>query len=204
MIKNIVFDLGNVLVSFLPEEYLDNNGYLIEVKKIIINDIFKSREWQLLDKGDINIKEAIDRISAESSLKTEEIASVFDLRTKIIFPLTGNTKVLPWLKKQGFKLYYLSNFPDDIFDEIFNKYSFFKYFDGGIISARVKAAKPDRKIYEILLQKYSLSAGECLFIDDNKLNVESSESVGMKGLHIAKPEHLVKQLEKVLDLFSDV
>jgi epoxide hydrolase-like predicted phosphatase len=198
MIKNIVFDLGNVLVSFRPEEYLDKNGYPEETKKIILNDIFRSREWHMLDNGDITIKDAIKGIADRSSLKTEEIASVFDLRLKIIFPLNGNAKLLPALKKRGYKLYYLSNFPDDIFDEVYNRYDFFRYFDGGIISARVKASKPDRKIFEILQEKYSLSPEECLFIDDSDLNVNTAELLGMKVIHVENPGDLPEQVEKAL------
>jgi epoxide hydrolase-like predicted phosphatase len=197
MIKNIVFDLGNVLLSFRPEEFLDNNGYDENTKRIIINEIFKSSEWLMLDKGDITTTEAIESISAKSSLKTEEIASVFNLRTKIIFPLALNTILLPALRKQGFKLYYLSNFPDDIFDEVNKKYDFFRNFDGGIISGRVHVSKPDKKIFSIFLEKYSLSADETLFIDDSELNIKAAESIGMTGLHIHLPEDLWPELRKI-------
>jgi putative hydrolase of the HAD superfamily len=204
MIKNIIFDLGNVLISFRPEEFLDINGYQENAKKAIINEIFKSNEWRMLDNGDITTRDAIEGIAAKSSLKTEEIASIFSLRTKIMFPLTENTKLLPALKKHGFKLYYLSNFPDDIFDEVFKKYGFFHHFDGGIISARVNASKPDIKIFRILLKKYSLSAGESLFIDDSELNVKAAESFGIKTVHFKFPEDLREKIEKVLDIvFSD-
>ena len=201
MIKNIVFDLGNVLLSFRPEEFFNKNGYEEGTKELIINDIFRSREWLMLDNGDITTTEAIEGISAKSSLKTDEIASVFNLRTKIIFPLTANTKLLPALRKHGFKLYYLSNFPNDIFDEVYKKYDFFRYFDGGIISGRVNASKPDKKIFRILLQKYSLSAGESLFIDDSERNVKAAESIGMKGLHIQAPEELTSKIKKVPGIF---
>lgn len=173
-------------------------------KKAIINEIFRSREWRMLDNGDITTKEAIEGIAAKSSLKTEEIASVFNLRTKIMFPLTENTKLLPALRKRGFKLYYLSNFPDDIFDEVHKMYDFFRYFNGGIISARVNASKPDLKIFRILLEKYSLSADESLFVDDSEPNVNAAESFGIIALHIQAPEDLRGKIEKVIgiDLLS--
>lgn len=200
MITTIVFDLGNVLVSFRPEEYLANNGYEKADRDMIINDIFKSPEWLAIDKGDITTTAAIEKISEKSSLSRAEITAVFNLRTKIIFPLTSNTNLLPELRKRGFKLYYLSNFPDDIFDEVRNRYSFFKYFNGGIISARVNASKPDIKIFEILLENYSLSAGECLFIDDSDINVKAAESAGMNGIHLERPEELAGQIGLTLGL----
>jgi glucose-1-phosphatase len=199
MIKNIVFDLGNVLISFRPSEYFDNKNYPETVKSKILPDIFWSTEWHMLDNGEINTSEAIDAISLKSSLNKEEIAHIFNLRTEMMFPLDQNVRLLPELRKQGFKLYFLSNFPIDIFEEIKSGYYFFKYFDGGVISSEVKFSKPDRRIYEILLKKYFLIAEECLFIDDIERNVRTAESLGMKGLVTFGSEDISKELAAALD-----
>lgn len=87
MIRNIIFDLGNVLISFRPDEYLKNNNYTEEKRSIILKDIFMSPEWLLLDNGTIDTRKAIDRIEKKSILKRAEIASVFNKRTEIMFPL---------------------------------------------------------------------------------------------------------------------
>lgn len=200
MIRNLIFDLGNVLLSWKPEEYFTRNGYTAEETSVIYNNIFRSLEWRLLDNGDISIEEAIDRIAERTTMKKHEIRSVFDSRLRILLPLDPTVKMLPGLKKQGFKLYFLSNFPDDIFDEIFSRYEFFKYFDGGIISARAKASKPDRKIYEILMEKYSLKPEECLFADDSLLNVKGAENAGMQALHVEDPAALPGQLMNIADI----
>jgi epoxide hydrolase-like predicted phosphatase len=203
MIKNIVFDLGNVLLSFKPANYLDKMGYSAEYKNIIITDIFKSSEWQLIDKGEMTTGEAIHKISERTSLNPQEIASVFDLRTAILHPIAKNIKMLPALKKRGFKLYFLSNFPDDIFDEVYNRYPFFELFDGGIISARVNVSKPDRKIFEILQDRYSLKAEECLFIDDDELNVRAAGSIGMTGILFMDSADLSELISKKLYLVKE-
>jgi len=182
MIRNIVFDLGNVLISFIPSEYLKKKNYPPNIRNTIINDIFHSVEWKKLDNGDITVSEAIDTISMKSALKREEIALVFNLRAEIMFPLDDNVRLLPELKKLGFRLYYLSNFPLDIFEEIKSGYYFFKYFDGGIISSEVKLSKPDIRIYKFLLDHFELVPEECLYIDDIEENVRASEMAGMSGL----------------------
>jgi HAD superfamily hydrolase (TIGR01509 family) len=204
MIKNIVFDLGNVLISFKPADFLDKTGYEADAKNIIISDIFSSREWGFLDNGDITTTEAIEKISARSSLQREQIASVFNLRSKIMYPINRNTRLLPALKKRGFKLYFLSNFPEDIFDELFEEYEFFRFFDGGIVSSKVKLSKPDIRIFKVLLEKYSLSAQECLFIDDIEINVRAADSVGMKGLCALESANLSELIEKELKPVSEV
>ncbi len=99
MIKNIVFDLGNVLISFRPSEFFDKKNYPENIKATILSDIFGSKEWAMLDKGEINTTEAIEAIALKSSLKKEEIAHVFNLRTELMFPLDPNVKLLPELKK---------------------------------------------------------------------------------------------------------
>jgi FMN phosphatase YigB (HAD superfamily) len=198
MIKNIVFDLGNVLISFRPAEFFAKKNYPENIKATILSDIFGSKVWRMLDNGDINTQQGIDAIAAESSLKREEIAHIFNLRTEIMFPIDNNVRLLPELRKQGFSLYYLSNFPIDIFEEIRTGYYFFKYFDGGIISSEVKFSKPDIRIYEKLLEKYSLTAGESLFIDDVEINVKAAEHSGMHGLVTYGSEEISAELSRVM------
>jgi putative hydrolase of the HAD superfamily len=198
MIKNIIFDLGNVLISFRPSEFFDSKDYPESIKSKILSDIFRSEEWLKLDNGDINTIEAIDAIAIKSSLKREEIAHIFNLRREIMFPLDQNVRLLPELKKQGFKLYFLSNFPLDIFEEIKNGYYFFTYFDGGLISSEVKFSKPDRRIYELLLEKYLLAPEESLFIDDIEINVRAAEASGMNGLITYGSEDISKELAAFL------
>jgi FMN phosphatase YigB (HAD superfamily) len=198
MIKNIIFDLGNVLISFKPSEYFDKNNYPEAIKAKILTDIFGSKEWQMLDSGSITVPEAIEAIAKRSSLNTKEIAHIFNLRTDMLFPLDTNVRLLPELKKRGFSLYYLSNFPLDIFDEVKSGYFFFKYFDGGLISAEVKCSKPEEGIYKSLLERFSLNAEECLFVDDIETNVKTAERLGMKGMFTQGSLEISKELEKAL------
>jgi len=198
MIRNVIFDLGNVLISFSPSDYLEKNNYQENKRKAILSDIFTSREWLLVDNGDISPEKAIESIAVRSSLSRQEIAHIFDKRTDIMFPLAGNVKIVPELKKQGLKLYYLSNFPSDIFPEVKRSYSFFKYFDGGLISAEVRCSKPGTRIYEILIKKYGLIPQECLFIDDLEINVKSAEIVGFKGFCTEGSDGIGEEIQNLL------
>jgi HAD superfamily hydrolase (TIGR01509 family) len=201
MIKNIIFDLGNVLISFKPAEFLEKRNYAEKIQKTILNDIFHSPEWKMLDNGDINTNEAIEAISLKSSLKKEEIRLVFELRKELMYPLDENIKSLPALRERGFKLYYLSNFPKDIFEDVKNSYCFFKYFDGGCISAELKLSKPDVEIYKKLLSKYGLEPEESLFIDDIELNVRAAETIGMKGLCASDSQDFYEKIEFALSQY---
>lgn len=203
MVKNIIFDLGNVLLTFKPSEYFDKKKYPEAVKTKILSDIFGSTEWLMIDNGEITTQEAIDSIAKKSSLKKEEIVSIFNLRTDLLNPIDQNVRILPELRKRGFRLYYLSNFPLDIFDEVKSGHYFFSYFDGGLISAEAKSSKPDVRIYKSLLERYSLIPGQCLFIDDNEINVRAAEVIGMKGLVTHGSPEITKEINQALEGLSD-
>jgi len=199
MIRNIIFDLGNVLISFHPSEYLEKNNYPLIKRQIILSDVFWSKEWLLLDNGDLTPGEAIDSIAEKSSLTKQEIALIFNKRTDIMFPLDDNIKILPGLKEEGYMLYYLSNFPADIFDEVKRGYTLFEYFDGGIISADVHFSKPDPAIFNVFLEKYDLRTYECFYIDDIEENVIVAESIGMTGFFTAGSTDISKELHQRLN-----
>lgn len=200
MINTIIFDLGNVLINWKPAEFLKNAGYNDPEISLILNDIFYSPEWLKLDNGDITTAQAIKIIAGKSALSESKIKAVFNMRLKILDPIHYNVKLLPELKRIGYKLYYLSNFPDDIFDEVRNKYEFFRYFDGGEISARLNASKPDSRIFRIFLEKYALKPQICLFIDDSNINAGSAEKLGIKAIHLDRPDILKVKLEEILDI----
>lgn len=181
MIKYIVFDLGNVLLSFRPAEFLEKKKYHQTLKEQVLADIFGSKEWLMLDNGDITTEGAIESIAEKSLLERAEIVRIFNFRREIIFPLDSNIKVLPELKEMGYKLYFLSNFPLDLWQDVKN-YEFFGYFEGGLISGEAGASKPERPIYEMLINKFGLNVLECLYIDDLEANVRTAESIGMTGI----------------------
>lgn len=198
MIKNIIFDLGNVLISWKPSEYYEKKNYPKQRIDILLNEVFKSDEWCQLDNGDISTQEAIEKIALNSSLNRDEIALVFNQRIEILHPIKNNIKLLPLLKKRGFYLYYLSNFSIDLFKEVVSTYEFFKYFDGGIFSADVGLSKPDLRIYNALLDKYLLKSDESLFIDDLNINVQGARESGIASIYLDSPEKLSEYIENII------
>lgn len=200
MIRNIVFDLGNVLLSWKPADYLISSGYPADKAEKIAASVFGSQTWKSLDNGDITEDEAIRLISLDSTLSRSETASLFKLSRQIIFPLGNNINVLPELKKRGFKLYYLSNFPLGFFNEIRERFSFFEYFDGGIISAEVMQSKPDPEIYRTFLDRYGLISEECLYVDDIETNVRTAATLGMQTVYLSDHRSLRLMLSEFVQV----
>lgn len=196
-IKNIIFDLGNVLINFHPENHLRNKGLSGRELEFIHREIFLSREWVELDRGTMTRDEALKSIYKRNPGREKQLSENTDFK-KMLTPIESNTKILKGLKAKGYNLYYLTNYHDDLFEYSFKKFNFFREFSGGIVSAHVKLIKPDPRIYNTLLDKYNLLASESLFIDDTEVNTSAAEKLGIKAIHLKEEESLEKRLSMAL------
>ena len=195
MLKNIVFDLGNVLIEFNPQKFVNENvenKYKEEFFKIV----FLGKEWQELDKGTLEYSDAINYFKEKLPCCKEAIDKLFEnYIIDCLNPIEKNINILRKLQKK-YKLYIISNFHYPAFDNIYSKWDFFKLFTGKIISGHVKLLKPEEKIYNMLFEKYKLDPKECLFIDDTLVNVKASKKLGMDAIHLEKPHMLYDELIK--------
>lgn len=194
MYKNIIFDLGNVLLSFNPKEYL-NSKIGENRRERVFKEIFLSKEWVKLDEGTITEIEAIEAISLRNEAYREDIKRAFENWYDILVPIDESVELLKELKEKGYKLYYLSNFHDIAFKNVKEKYDFFNLFDGGVVSSEDKLLKPDERIYEVILNRYNLLPKESIFIDDMKINVEAAKEANIEGLVFENTNKLKEDLK---------
>ncbi|MBZ9688619.1 HAD family phosphatase [Clostridium estertheticum] len=183
MLKNIIFDIGNVLLEFKPLDYLKRTFNDDNIEKLLYKEIFQSEEWLHLDRGTLTQEEAVKIISLRNPNNEIHIKKCMDNWIEILTPIEGTVKTLSQLKEKGYNLYLLSNFHSLAFETICTKYDFFKHFDGGIISYKENLLKPEAEIYTKLLETYKLNADECLFIDDTLVNIEAADKLGIKTIH---------------------
>lgn len=196
MYKNIIFDLGNVLLDFNPRDYLKNK---ISDDKLedVFKAVFTSEEWIMLDRGTITEKEAINNIISRNITYIKEINLAFESWYDILKPIEESINILMSLKKNGYKIYYLSNFHQLAFAEVTKKNSFFELFDGGVVSYEEKLIKPEEDIYKLVLDRYKLNPSETIFIDDTKVNVDAANSIGIKGILFKDSEKLREELNSL-------
>lgn len=184
MIRNIVFDMGNVLLDFDP--YLPCLRHAKDPAKAreLCNAIFELPEWgELVDGGVLTEESYTPRVQARlntDELKALAAAVLRDWHVDGLYPKSGMDAVIEDLLERGYRLYILSNV-GYCFHDFKYKIKHLERFSGIMLSSEERIRKPDPELYQRLLQKYGLNAEECLFIDDLPANIEGAQSVGMQG-----------------------
>lgn len=194
--KNIIFDIGNVLLEFKPFDFLLKH-YDEKTMEDLMVIIFSSDELIEMDLGTMSVEDIKDIFSKRNPHYKKELHYVLDHWSEMLVPIQNNIKFVKILKEKDYNLYLLSNFPLKAFEEVFNKYDFFKYFDGQVISAYEHVIKPDEKIYNNLLEKYNLKPSECLFIDDMEANILTAKELGMKTICLSYKVDLEEKLKAI-------
>ena len=197
MIKNIIFDLGNVLLSFKPMEFLLRYTEDFERIKIFVSKVTGSKTWLQLDRGLISIETAKNLLFTQHAEETDLLIPFFEHWMEMLIPIKNIIEILKRLKQNGYKIYALSNFIKEAFNYVKNRYNFFSLFDGQVISCEEKVIKPEKAIYEILIRRYNLIPKECVFLDDYPSFLEPAEQMGMNTILVHPNVDLQVEFEKL-------
>jgi 2-haloacid dehalogenase len=195
-VNTVVFDLGGVLVDWNPRYLLGKvmPGREAEMETILADVL--NHEWNLeRDTGD-SWPAAMERAKAEHP----EWSELFDIYTERWPETLGGShkdtvSILRELKAQGTPLYALSNWSAEMFPHAEERFDWLELFDGIIVSGRIGMVKPDREIFDHMLQTFELSAEDIFFIDDNEPNVIAARSYGIRTHHFSGADGLRSELE---------
>ncbi len=182
MIRNVVFDMGRVLIHFEPELYVRRLGVAPQEEKLLLNQVFRSVEWVQMDRGAIDEAEAVRRFCRRLPAHLHECVRrlVFEWDEPVM-PVEGMYELVEELKMAGCGIYLLSN-ASVRHPQYWPKIPVSRFFDGTVISSEAGVMKPRREIYQVLCERYGLKAEECFFIDDLPANVEEALAAGMSGM----------------------
>ena len=199
MIRQIVFDMGKVLVGYDAKRVCRH--FMSDEQEIeaVCTSVFVSPEWLLLDMGVITEEAALEKM--QSRLKTDHEKNMAALCMKhwpeyCMWPIKEMEEVLDTLKEKGFGLYICSNASMRLPLEWKKVIPRIDRFDGVLFSAEEKCIKPQRQIYERLFERFQLKPEECFFVDDLPMNVEGARACGMDGYCFADGD--VERLKSVL------
>lgn len=191
MIKNIIFDLGGVILKNNPSTIMKN----LEINQSDYNIIYKKffNNLSILDDGYMSLKEYFIQCKLPIELKNkyENVLSTYykyrEYNNEII-------NIINNLKKNQYKIYILSNNNRETYDYLLNQNTL-NNIDGWILSCEYHICKPKPEIYDILLNKYNLKNEECFFIDDSELNINVGKSKGINGTVFKNIEILINDMK---------
>ena len=189
MIKNIVFDIGNVLAAFRWRDYIKELGFTDEAEWQpggkawrLAAATTKNVLWREVDRGVMPLDDIITAMIATDPEMEDAIRLFFADRRRLVMEYDYSAGWISELKSRGYKVYLLSNYSEDHYEYISTHFKFFGLEDGRVISWQEKVLKPDARIYNILLDRYGLKAEECVFLDDTSENIDGAVAVGMQGI----------------------
>lgn len=188
MIKSIIFDFAGVIGS---------DGYWVLLKEKLLNfedkKIFFHNLSIKVDDGSINNREFIEIIARELKIPEEIVWK--EIFKRIV--INQDLLILISKLKKNYKICLLTNYTHEWMSELINIYKLDKYFDIKVISSLEKLAKPDKKIYQIALDRLESKFAEAIFIDDRQYNVDGGENAGIKSLLFTTNEKLKKDFENL-------
>lgn len=194
--KNIVFDVGDVLLEYRWKDMLMDFGLSQEDALRVGGYMFKDTDhsWRAFDLG-ASPEEMIEFYCKKHPGDEEAITWFISHGEYMHVPRPKIWKLVRKLKECGYHIYILSNYPEVLFKKHTEYADFMREIDGLMVSYMIKKAKPDAAIYHALLEKYDLKAEECLFFDDRPENVEGARAVGMDAIQVISGEQLKGELE---------
>lgn len=195
MIKNIIFDFGGVLMDWNPR-YFFKDYFKDDVKMEFFLKNIATDEWNAEQDRGRSLKEGTEILVQQYPEWEQDIRAYYDNWTTMLrADIPQNVAVLKKLGATHYALYGLTNWSQETFPYALEHYDFFQLFQGKIVvSGEEKLIKPDAKIWQVLLERYQIQAGESVFIDDNPQNIAMAKTLGFHTIHIQDDTDLASEL----------
>lgn len=197
-IKNIIFDFGGVLMDWNPRYFFKDYFNDDEKMEFFLKNVAVD-EWNAEQDRGRTLKEGTEILIEKYPDWEKEVRAYYDNWTTMLrSDIPKNVEVLRKLADTDYELFGLTNWSHETFPYALANYDFFELFKGKIVvSGEEKLIKPDPKIWELLLDRYSIKAEESVFIDDNAKNIEAAKTLGFITVHLTEETDLQTELEKL-------
>ncbi|MDK9695127.1 MAG: HAD family phosphatase [Siculibacillus sp.] len=193
-IRNVVFDLGNVLLRYDPRLLYDTFFPDPAERDRFLEEIVADDWNREMDRGHPFVLGIAERVALHPEWETEIRA--WDERWHEMVPglIEGTVAIHERLRARGVPLYAITNFSAEKYAEAVVRFPVLADFIDTVVSAHEKLLKPDPAIYRVLIERNRLDPATCLFIDDSPANVAGARAVGMAAVHFVTPDRLARDL----------
>ena len=200
MIRNIIFDIGLVLIRFDWDSYMEKLFPAErDVREAVTAAMWHNPDWNQLDRGVLPL-DAVEQLFIENA--PEYADAIREALRRLGEAPEKQPYAIEWieqLKAMGYRVYYLSNYFEYLMQEAPQVLDFIPHTDGGIFSCHEKITKPDPEIYRRLMARYQLVPEECVFIDDTAVNIDAANALGIRGFRFAGYE---KSYPEIMDFLA--
>jgi len=181
-LRNIIFDLGGVLIDWNPRYVFDTLIPDEEKRAFFFNNVCTSA-WNIQQDAGRSILEATESKIEEFPEHEELIRVYYDRWEEMLGGAIQDT--VDYLEElvatKKYRIYALTNWSRETFPIALDKYEFLSWFEGIVVSGVEHMKKPDKEIYDLIMKRYSLTGNETIFIDDNPDNVEGAVPSSVEG-----------------------
>ena len=195
--KNIVFDVGMVLVNFRWPDYMRDKGFDEPTIKELGEKMICSSIWDELDLGISDEADLILQLKEKLSSYEHELDLFWSDLERLVEEYEYAGPLISRLKQEGYNVYLLSNYPKGMYEVHWKKFTFINNIDGFVVSSLEKMVKPDPQIYQLLLDRYQLEASDTVFIDDRAVNIEAARNLGITGILFKDYQLLLTEFNKL-------
>ena len=195
-IKNIIFDLGGVLIGWDPKMVFRSIFETEEEVDWFLTNIC-TMDWNEEQDAGRSLQEGTELLIKQFPEHKNNIEAYYGRWEEMLTgAIQGTVDILKkFISNPRYKVLALTNWSAETLPVARAHYDFLSWFEGIVVSGEEKCRKPEKKFYQILLDRYNLAPEECLFIDDNKRNIDAATELGFSCIHFQSPEQLSKEVE---------
>ena len=200
MIKNLVFDLGNVLIEWNSEKILTYFEPEKERRQVLRQVIFESGVWHQTDRGERSLKEACEEVLAQLDVSYHSaVKNILYHWYEVVHVYSGLQERIRLWSDQGYRIYILSTTCEIFYHiEKAGLLPIYPLLSGYILSSEVGVVKPEAEIYQKLLKKYNLNPVESVFIDDIQANLDTAAELGFETILSTSETENIRAMETLL------
>jgi 2-haloacid dehalogenase len=194
-ISAVVFDIGGVLLDWDPR-YLYRRLFGADEAAM---ERFLAQvctpQWHAAQDLGYPVGQACRELAARHPGQADLILAWAEGTEEMIAgPIEGTVELLGELQRRGVPCYALSNMEAQTFPVRLARFAFLRALDGHVISGLEGLAKPDPRIFELLLSRFGLDPARTLFTDDNEANVVAARAAGLQAVRFTSPGQLRAEL----------
>ncbi len=198
MIRNVVFDVGGVLLQWDPPAFVARLHPDAATQALIRREIFEHADWHEFDRGGLNVDQAAELFGRRTGLTTQQMRTLFATANESLHPIPGTIQLVEDLAAAGVPLFLLSNMPVSTYEYLVKKHAFFAHFRQLVISGAIQLIKPDPAIYKHLVEKTGIVPAESVFIDDVTKNVVAARECGLHAIQFRGADDCRAELRNYL------